>query len=152
MGGGCPLPPLRLQLQQQVAQLGALAREARLGSPAHPPSLADFLGARTHVIDPVHYLLEQFGGYTRIGQGAVGMTRRLVKLDAKPRCRVAQRDAPVAAHVHDRDVKRLQVGPVRRPDRRPKRSNRYNSIFTGAGCSSKNRSTAAPPLEPLRLV
>lgn len=42
------------------------------------------------------------------------MTRRLVELDAKPRRRVTQRDTPVAAHVHDRGVKRLQVGPVRR--------------------------------------
>ena len=42
------------------------------------------------------------------------MTRRLVELDAKPRRRVTQRDAPVAAHIHDRGVKRLQVGPVRR--------------------------------------
>ena len=145
-------PPLRLQLQQQITQLGALAGKARLSSLAHPPPLANFLGARTHAVVPVHHLLEQLGGHARIGQGAVGVTRRLIKLDAKPRCRVAQRDAPVAAHVHDRGVKRLQVGPVRRPDRRPKRSNRYNSIFTGAGCSSKNRSTAAPPLEPLRLV
>lgn len=29
--------PLRLQLQQQVVQLGALAGEARLGSLAYPP-------------------------------------------------------------------------------------------------------------------
>lgn len=32
----------------------------------------------------------------------------------KTRCRVAQRDAPVASHVHNRGVKRLQVGPIRR--------------------------------------
>lgn len=47
------LPPLRLQLQQQVTQLEALAGKARLGSLAHPPPLADFLGARTHVIVPL---------------------------------------------------------------------------------------------------
>ena len=44
----------------------------------------------------------------------MGVARRLVELDAKPRRRVTQRDAPVAAHVHDRGVKRLQVDPVRR--------------------------------------
>ena len=109
-----PLPSRRLQLQQQVAQLGALARKARLSSLAHPPPLADFLGARAHAVVPVHHLLEQLGGHARIGKGAVGVTRRLVELDAKPRRRVTQRDAPVAAHVHDRGVKRLQVGPVRR--------------------------------------
>lgn len=90
----CLLPPLRLQLQQKVAQLGALVGETRLGSLAHPPTLADFLGARAHAVVPVHHLLEQLGGHARIGQGAVGVARRLVKLDAKPRCRVAQRDAP----------------------------------------------------------
>ena len=63
---------------------------------------------------PLHHLLEQLGSHARIGKGAVGVARRLVELDAKPRCRVAQRDAPVAAHVHDRGVKRLQVSPVRR--------------------------------------
>ena len=31
------LPSLRLQLQQQITQLGALAGEARLGSLVHPP-------------------------------------------------------------------------------------------------------------------
>lgn len=108
------LPPLRLQLQQQVAQLGALAGKARLGSLAHPPPLADLLGARTHAVVPVHRLLEQLGGHARIGKGTVGVARRLVELDAKPHCRVTQRDAPVAAHVHNRGVKRLQVGPVRR--------------------------------------
>lgn len=114
MGGGCLLPPLRLQLQQQVTQLGTLAGKARLSSLAHPPPLADFLGARTHAVLPVHCLLEQLGGYARIGQSAVGVARRLVKLDAKPRRRVTQRNASVAAHVHDRGIKRLQVGPVRR--------------------------------------
>ena len=108
------LLPLRLQFQQQVAQLGALAGKARLGSLAHPPSLADLLSARAHAVVSVHHLLEQLGGYARIGKGAVGVARRLVELDAKPRCRVAQRDAPVAANVHDRGVKHLQVGPVRR--------------------------------------
>ena len=44
----------------------------------------------------------------------MGVTRRLVELDAKPRRRVTQRDTPVAAHIHNPDVKRLQVGPVRR--------------------------------------
>lgn len=72
IGFGCdslvPLPPLRLQLQQQVAQLGALARKARLGSLAHPPPLADFLGARAHVVVPVHHLLEQLGGHARIAR------------------------------------------------------------------------------------
>ena len=66
------------------------------------------------MIVPLHHLLKQLGGYTRISQSAVGVARRLVKLDAKPRRRVAQRDTPVAAHVHDRGVKRLKVGPVRR--------------------------------------
>lgn len=47
-----PLPPLRLQLQQQVTQLGALAGKACLGSLAHPPPLADFLGTRAHVVVP----------------------------------------------------------------------------------------------------
>lgn len=47
-----PLPSLRLQLQQQVAQLGALLGKARLGSLAHPPPLANFLGARAHVVVP----------------------------------------------------------------------------------------------------
>lgn len=108
------LLPLRLQFQQQVAQLGALAGKARLGSLAHPPSLADLLSARAHAVVSVHHLLEQLGGYARIGKGAVGVARRLVELDAKPRRRVAQRDAPVAANVHDRGVKHLQVGPVRR--------------------------------------
>ena len=69
------LPPLRLQLQKQVAQLGALLGKARLGSLAHPPPLADLLGARTHAVVPVHRLLEQLGGYARIGKGAVGMAR-----------------------------------------------------------------------------
>ena len=108
------LPPLRLQLQQQIAQLGALAGKTRLGSPAHPPPLADLLGARTHTVVPAHHLLKQPGGHACVGQGAVGVSRRLIKIDAKPRRRVTQRDAPVAAHVHDRGVKRLQVGPVRR--------------------------------------
>ena len=67
MGGGRLLPPLRLQLQQQVAQLGALAGKARLSSLAHPPPLADLLGARAHSIVPVHHLLEQLGGHARIG-------------------------------------------------------------------------------------
>lgn len=108
------LPPLRLQLQQQIAQLGAPAGEARLGSLAHPPPLADLLGAWAHVVAPVHHLLEQLGGHARIGQGTVGVTRRLVELDAKPHRCVTQRDTPVAAYVHNRGVKRLQVGPVRR--------------------------------------
>lgn len=69
------LPPLCLQLQQQVSQLGALVGKARLGSLAHPPPLADFLGARAHVVVPVHHLLEQLGGHARIGQGAVGVAR-----------------------------------------------------------------------------
>lgn len=64
---------LRLQLQQQVAQFGALAGNARLGSLAHPPPLADFPGARTHVIVPLHHLLEQLSGHACIGQGAVGV-------------------------------------------------------------------------------
>ena len=107
-------PPLRLQPQQQVAQFGALVGKARLSSLVHPPPLAYFLDARAHAVVPVHHLLEQLGGHARIDQGTVGVARRLVELDAKPRCRVAQRDTPVAAHVHDRGVKRLQVGPVRR--------------------------------------
>lgn len=37
------LPSRRLQLQQQVAQLGALARKARLGSLAHPPGRGSLL-------------------------------------------------------------------------------------------------------------
>lgn len=49
MGGRCRLPPLCLQLQQQVAQLGALAGKACLGSLAHPPPLADLLGVRAKV-------------------------------------------------------------------------------------------------------
>lgn len=61
------LPPLRLQPQQQVSQLGAPAGKARLGSLAHPPPLADFLGTRAHVVAPVHYLLEQLSGHARIG-------------------------------------------------------------------------------------
>lgn len=69
----CPLPPLRLQLQQQVAQFGALAGKARLGSLAHPPPLADFLGARAHTVVPVHHLFEQLGGHARIGKGAVSV-------------------------------------------------------------------------------
>lgn len=72
------LPPLRLRPQQQIAQLGALAGKARLSSLAYPPPLTDFLGARTHVIVPLHHLLEQLSGYARIGQGAVGVARRLV--------------------------------------------------------------------------
>lgn len=32
----------------------------------------------------------------------------------KTRCRVTQRDTPVAAHIHNPGVKRLQIGPVRR--------------------------------------
>lgn len=71
---GTRLPSRRLQLQQQVAQLGALARKARLSSLAHPPPLADFLGARAHAVVPVHHLLEQLGGHARIGKGAVGVT------------------------------------------------------------------------------
>lgn len=62
-----PLPSLRLQLQQQVTQLGALTGKARLGSLAHPPPLADLLGVRAHTVVPVHHLLEQLGGYARIG-------------------------------------------------------------------------------------
>lgn len=61
------LPPLRLQPQQQVAQLGALAGKARLGSLAHPPPLADFLDVRAHAVAPIHHLLEQLGGHARIG-------------------------------------------------------------------------------------
>lgn len=76
-----PLPPLRLQLQQKVAQLGALLGKARLSLLAHPPPLADLLGARAHVVVPVHHLLEQLGGHMRIGQGTVGVTRRLVELE-----------------------------------------------------------------------
>lgn len=59
--------PLRLQPQQQVTQLGALTGETRLSSLAHPPTLADFLGARAHTVVPVHHLLEQLGGHARIG-------------------------------------------------------------------------------------
>ena len=107
------LPPHRLQLQQQIAQLWTLAGKACLDSLAHPPPLADLLGAWAHAVVPVHHLFEQLGGHTCVGQGAVGMARLLVKIDAKPCCRIAQRDTPVAAHIHDRGVKRLQVGPVR---------------------------------------
>lgn len=82
---GTRLPPLRLQLQQQVAQLGALLGKAHLSSLAHPPPLADLLDTRTHVVVPIHHLLEQLSGHARIGQGAVGVARRLVELDAKPR-------------------------------------------------------------------
>ena len=112
---GHPPTSLRLQLQQQVAQLGTLLGKARLGSLAHPPPLADLLGVRTHVIVPLHHLLEQPGGYARIGQSAMGVTRRLVELDVKSRCRVTQRDRTRGCPTSmTRGVKRLQVGPVRR--------------------------------------
>ena len=87
-----PLPSRRLQLQQQVAQLGALAREACLGPLAHPPTLADFLGARTHAVVPVHRLLEQLGGYARIGQRCGrGPSTRRTRCQTTPPRRPARR-------------------------------------------------------------
>ena len=90
-----------------MAQLEAFPGEVRLNSLAHLPSLADLLGARAHAIVSARPLLEQPGGHACIGQGTVGVARRLIKIDAKPHRRVAQRDAPVAANIHDRGVKRL---------------------------------------------
>ena len=51
-------------------------------------------------------------------EGAVGVARRLIKIDFEPRCRITQRGTPVAAHVHNRSVKRLQISPVSRKGRK----------------------------------